>query len=389
MITGLARSGTTFLTQSLNHHPEVACFPDPLNEFFRAFHHFAYFHELGIVKDAFYPMDNFFFSGHPAVRKFLETTDLRHEIPAHQRQSILERVAKRGGRYCPVLKQGLSECRACSFDALFLELMSILLTSWEKKNARFVGLKEAWCEHMILPLAKTFPNMKFIHILRDPRAIISSNLHSKSPYPLIFNVRDWRKSVYWSWRLRRPAERELRDRFLSLKYEDLIEQPSAEFRRITDYLGLPYSDEIFKKEFPVANTSYADLAGINTISSVFVNQWKERLPLEKQKCIEYFCWPELRKLCYPTGKSPGVGIGLSYLGGKGEISYSETAAWCRKILPSKFVYATFWKLGQFLLESARLFFFGTKLCWGRMIDGFFYEKGYWDYLVGSKGDRSA
>jgi hypothetical protein len=84
---------------------------------------------------------------------------------------------------------------------------------------------------------------RFVHIYRDPRAVVSSKLRTVRPYmqqealawygPL---VGAWRWKDY-SVRMRRAAESGVP--VIDVPYEALLLEPEAQLRRIADFLGVP------------------------------------------------------------------------------------------------------------------------------------------------------
>ncbi len=88
-----------------------------------------------------------------------------------------------------------------------------------------------------LTMLRLFPEVRFIHLVRDGRAVAASLL------PL-----DWgpnnimHAAEFWMARCAAGlgAELELADRVLRVRYEDLVTDPEANLRRIADFAGLEY-----------------------------------------------------------------------------------------------------------------------------------------------------
>jgi len=86
-------------------------------------------------------------------------------------------------------------------------------------------------------LEQLFPRALYLHVVRDPRDVVSSIL------PLHFGAHsaamaalDWNESVagWWAAERRVPASR----RF-EVRYEDLVAEPEAVFRAMAGFLGIP------------------------------------------------------------------------------------------------------------------------------------------------------
>ena len=382
MITGVARSGTTLLSECLDHHPNILSFPDPMNELFKGFIQFAYYKVTGKRKPAEYPIDHFFFSGDPQVSQFLNETDFNHEIPDFLRVGLLERISTRGGRFCLSLKETVKACRAQRFDELILEILTLLCDKAPKKDRLYIGFKDAWCEQLLLPLSRSFPNMRFINIIRDPRAVISSNYHSRSKYPLFFSVRDWRKSVYYSWKYRFSSQ-EMRGKFIYLRYEDLVESPEKTLEKVADFLKVVPSREMLSSQFKKPNSSYGSVTDTQTISYQSKEKWKSSFPEDLRRQVEVYCLPEMEKMGYRSLSAHGfLSAFLCTFSGQ-QIPYDQLGEWCRKMIPKRSIYSTLWQFMNSGLEFVRTCLYRMDLKYKPSLRKFFYSEEYYQWLKGS------
>lgn len=91
-------------------------------------------------------------------------------------------------------------------------------------------------------LAGIFPNAKFIHIVRDPRAVAASVM------PLSWGPNTARgAAALWLTKLATGlagADGMPRERVMTLRYEDLVEHPEPSLRRACDFAGLDYSESM-------------------------------------------------------------------------------------------------------------------------------------------------
>jgi len=107
---------------------------------------------------------------------------------------------------------------------------------------------EVWIDHTptnfrrVRGLLRLFPAARFIHLVRDGRAVAASLL------PL-----DWgpnnalHAAEFWMARcaLGLAAELDLGpDRVLRVRYEDILQEPESSLRRITSFIGLDYEPEM-------------------------------------------------------------------------------------------------------------------------------------------------
>jgi len=381
MVTGLARSGTTLLAECLDHHPRVMCIADPMNEFFKGFMRYAYFRVENEKKSVGYPIDNFFFSGSRRVSQFIDEADLRHEIPGYLREEILTRIAVRDGEYCPEIVEPVQRCRAESFDTLFLEIMALLYDTYGKPGTACFGIKTAWCEQLIQPLARTFPNMVFVNIMRDPRAVVASNyVLEEARYPLLLNVRDWRKSVYYSWK-HECQDPLLSSRFVWTRYEDLIDRPKDVLSVMTHLVGVEYDEAMVRRPFKKPNTSYTDVSDFDGMTARFKDKWAEVLPKEIVSQIEVYCAAEMRKLRYER-MYPEAPNDVNTLMPLENIPYESLSGWCKELVGGKEHYEGAWLTYNTLLEAVRLVLLDdpgdTEN--SRLLDEFFYQIDYLRWL---------
>ncbi len=146
---------------------------------------------------------------------------------------------------------------ARSWDTIF---MAILTLYAEKHGAARVGEKSPGHLSRIDHLQQSFPKARFVHIVRDPRAVVLSNLKARLPTRYIGpTVRRWQGAVsihrQWSDRLG-PM------RYHLVRYEDLVSEPEQTLRAVSAFLGLEFSCQMLSPENrPVAGFSPRRPAG--------------------------------------------------------------------------------------------------------------------------------
>jgi hypothetical protein len=94
------------------------------------------------------------------------------------------------------------------------------------------------------PISRANRSIRFIVIIRDPRAVVSSNLGA--PWSDAISVKGWRnhKHLLFAYRWSREEaqawhlDRTLSGRVLTLRYEDVVANPSAARDRIAQFLAL-------------------------------------------------------------------------------------------------------------------------------------------------------
>ena len=93
-------------------------------------------------------------------------------------------------------------------------------------------------------LAEVFPDALVVGIVRHPGAVVASQLRRGRDFSTA--VRSWRAQ---NRRLLRAASRrQLRDRLVVLRYEDLVTAPEPTLRELLAFLGEPWSDGLLRHE---------------------------------------------------------------------------------------------------------------------------------------------
>ncbi|MCB9461486.1 MAG: sulfotransferase [Anaerolineaceae bacterium] len=102
---------------------------------------------------------------------------------------------------------------------------------WGQKTPRFVRYG-----HL---LKAVYPHAKFIHVIRDPRAVAislrKSNVHRSNVY---FGAQRWQKDVQAGIDLKRDFPNDV----LEVSYETLVSDTELTLREICDFLGIPFDE---------------------------------------------------------------------------------------------------------------------------------------------------
>jgi Sulfotransferase family len=132
----------------------------------------------------------------------------------------------------------------------------------------------------------------YVHLVRDPRAVAYSNLRTKTSQPdptQPVEMARWsprQTATRWT-RFQLAAEavkaRAGRDRSMSLRYEDLVEDPRGSLERVTRLAGLAFDPSIFVDHHTVElhenHTVWGNPARFNrgAVSLRLDDEWKENL----------------------------------------------------------------------------------------------------------------
>lgn len=125
-------------------------------------------------------------------------------------------------------------------------------------------------------LADWFPEARFVHTVRDPRGIYASELRRLrqgrwgpkarfpwvpssimepllAPFEAVATAVRWARAARWH----RRYARMLGDRYIVVRFEDLVVDPEREVRRVCDHIGVPF-DEQMLTGVDVVGSSFSD-----------------------------------------------------------------------------------------------------------------------------------
>jgi len=126
--------------------------------------------------------------------------------------------------------------------------------------ARFAAAcgKSRWAEktpahvfHMDL-IHEVFPHVRFIHMIRNGRDVVRSLQNMPwAPRQIRWSVRRWIDSVRAGrdYGRRLPAEQ-----YTEIRYEELVAEPEHTIRRLCEFLGEPYSEQMLAFHEPANNS---------------------------------------------------------------------------------------------------------------------------------------
>lgn len=168
-----------------------------------------------------------------------------------------------------------------------------------------------WVDHtptsmMHVPaLLEHFPDSRFVHLVRDGRAVAASVMPLDWGPPGVIHAARW-----WTYRVAHglAAATSYPDRVMQLRYEDLTRDPEHWLRRICDFTGLEFTPAMllanaFDKS---AYTSRQhELVG-SPITTQKAESWKSKLSAREIELFEIEAGELLRSLGYERETTPAV-----------------------------------------------------------------------------------
>lgn len=255
-IVGCGRSGTSLLRGLLNGHPEVAI-----------------------------PLESLFVTDYLRKAAGLTADKLRALIAEEPE------LREWGLRVEPA---DLKDCQtvAAMVDRLHREYAAVQGKSrWGNKTPRFVRWLDLIHAH--------FPDARYIHVVRDPRAVASSLIRSDVHRSTALHAaRRWQRDV--------AAGLEFEDAVptstLGVRYEDLAQRPSSVLSEVCSFLDLEFDPG--RMEEGLGTSEYSDFyENIHSnlrsgITNKYVDRWKADLSVEELRVVESICAPLMSELGY-------------------------------------------------------------------------------------------
>ena len=302
-ISGMFRSGTTYLARALNAHPKLTVLSDPHRAFFKYVRNIFFVREVeGFDPDC--PIDDYF--NQPAqLRQQFHDQFMDLELSKKDIEIFKPLLIKGAKLFSPLIENTIDKLEPGRVSEVYAQLLYLGGKAYQYSDYQLLGTKEVWTDEFIELFLKE--GKKCIQIIRDPRAVIASNrVNEYGAYPLLFLIRQWRKSV--AYYLKNKGKYG----YLMLKYEDLMSDKPAAFQRLTDHLDIPFACELLDETSFVdgalkpwkQNTSYT----IERKEKIAGPKWKSVLHEAEIAMIESMCFAEFRLLGYDrvTQQIPGM-----------------------------------------------------------------------------------
>ncbi|GJM40943.1 MAG: sulfotransferase [Ardenticatenaceae bacterium] len=265
LIIGCQRSGTTLLTTILAQHPKLHTHPK----------------ELQIID--------------------ILAIEFGNSLP--NTQHAIELVCSQ--KLCPAnvtpekLRQAVGSTKSCSLH----HFIHAYLQTWRGNDDRRMVLKYPGFVFRLPLLDQLFPKATYVHMIRDPRANVSSQL-ARWPNSIIWEAANlWRDAVSKAhqWRQQHP------NRTAELHYEQLVEQPETTLQTLCSQLNVPYSPKLLTFEMKTRRFTPGqspEQARYSGLTSQRLHLWRERFSPVEIRLIEKVCAPLMTAYGYEPEQPP-------------------------------------------------------------------------------------
>jgi len=264
-VLGAPRSGTTLLQSSLNAHPNIVAPPE---SYFILF----LYSRFGKIRR---------FDAH-SISKFVEALFSEHIF------------TKLWGLDKIQVERNL---QATGKNADFATLCKMVFcqTADDKEKISLISDKNPKHSLFAKKLLKIYPEAKFIHIIRDPRDNVNSNLHSLRKKNPLFLAQQW---LGFNTHIEN-IKRKYSDKFFTIIYENMVVEPESTFMSLCSFLGVPYNNSMLKHQFPERLQTYenrkfyeifktAHQSMLKPINTSNMGKWKDGMSERERTITEIF-----------------------------------------------------------------------------------------------------
>lgn len=311
-VAGTARGGTNLAIMIASVHPEVALVQDPYLALLKSFRNAVGKGAVGDF-DLQSPLDEYYYSDEKLrVMQQVQNATLDVPFDPAERDPLLATLAARMKLSAPALIPRLGQLRGRTYRELMEAGLRLIGLARNKPDAEWIGFNDNWAIEFFGPLARTFPDARFVAIVRDGRSAVASHVrimeakhrnplytYKKDPSMIAMTlsfVRCWRKHVAFA----HHYQKTLGDRLFVLRYERLVQQPAAETERLCSFLAIDYRPEMIdasqfiagdgKVWIPNSNHENAPEGGIYAST---VDRWKQTMPSDMADLVEFVAGPDL------------------------------------------------------------------------------------------------
>ena len=282
-VSGVPRSGTTLVREILGKHSLVAIATEN--------------HYMGYLVPR------------PGARRLVVRWGDPHDDAAIQRmldqlyRESTDNPFNRRGAFWKWIRRNVSrpvaEQDLLATDRSEAELYRAFLRMYARQLGKIViGEKTpahiAWAHELLA----WYPTARAVHVLRDPRAVFTSELKRRTTgavepayrllarLPPVLHV--WVAiHVAWTWNRAVGAHRNLAaghpNRYMLLRFEDLVSDPDTRIPALCRWLGLEFEPEMMEQEV----VSRGDHQGETGFDRGAVDRWRTRMLPRNERLI---CW---------------------------------------------------------------------------------------------------
>jgi len=259
-IIGVGRSGTTLLQSMLNAHRQIS-FP-PETHFFR-----CYISNSIITK-------RFANKGLKSLKSIIVNDKNLLKLNLDLKEII----------------NNLVDRNSFTLENFYKKLLSEYA---KVKAKKIIGDKDPKNIENLRDIERFFPEASILHIIRDPRDVVLSRMEAEwsKNRNFLLHILAYREQLNMG---RMEGKKLFKNRYYEVIYEDLIEKPEEELKKITKFLGIEYDNNMLNysqraEEIIIGEESEWKANCFKPVLSFNKNKWKSQLSKNKVCLIEKIC----------------------------------------------------------------------------------------------------
>ncbi len=170
---------------------------------------------------------------------------------------------------------------------------------WGQKTPRFVQYGNL--------LKRQWPEAKFVHVIRDPRAVVASLMTSEVHLSnALYGSKRWRRDVGAGLALASAYPGDV----LEVRYEDLVSRPAEVLKRVCAFLDLAFEPAMLEEPEPLRREYGRYYDQIHKMverapDATRIEAWRKSLTPSQLQLIEEICSPLMGELGYEPVMPPG------------------------------------------------------------------------------------
>ena len=263
-IGGTGRSGTTILGKIFSMHPDIVIYQEP-----NIYHGVDNTPAVSALIKGEISIDNFVHNMNNGIRdKLIKSLEFQFENPENffSPETVLSFIEK---SFTPT--HTLKDAIAAFVDSLYHHGVEVF-------QRKYWVDKTPYNMHLADMLNLLFPNMKFIHIIRDPKDVACSYI------PRHFGPNDLKTFIPWYKKKMiegfEVMQRVPYEKYLIVSLEKLVSEPVSQIKKIFEFTEIPLPDEYL--------TAVVSPLNVNDSHNA---RWRNELSAEEAMAVNSICGP--------------------------------------------------------------------------------------------------
>lgn len=308
-VTSTARSGSYLISMMLSANRDVMIASEPYLELFRSMRN-AFVHEgapadLRASFNPSAPMQDYYFTDERIrLMDLIQASEVTTPFDPAEWPSFKAVAGPRAALQCAELLPYMDALRGATYKEMFDNAFEIIMEARSCRDRKWIGIKDAWVIEFFAPLARAYPDAKFIVIRRDARATIHSNLGgiTNEPeavaHPLSY-ARHWRKYVAFSTHYANDPL--FAGRLHVVTHEQVLREPERSARELCRFLDVEYDPAMLDTNQYFDFATGATWKGNSTfeettsgISAHRADRWRSKLDPKVIKMVDFVCGHDMK-----------------------------------------------------------------------------------------------